>query len=200
MVNDQLMIHWCEKVFQLDFLCILWLKPNIWFEVPIGSSTITDEVPVEMKSKIEVKYRLDNKDYCLIYSVASALNYMGHKKEALLIVDDAAKYEALVGELAFDKVKQLMKTLMPQVGIPETYNKHRKRKKTVQLTPDDLCNERSKYLHLICPVGKDSSRDHAICVDDLIFDARYKVALKLSIASLHFICGGEGMHKLGTVL
>ena len=71
-----------------------------------------------------MKYHLDDKDYCLVYAIASALHYMGHRKEASVIVNDAEKYEALVGELAMEKVKELMKTLLPQVGIPETFNKH----------------------------------------------------------------------------
>ena len=126
---------------------------------------------------------------------------MGHKMEASVVVNDADKYKALVGELAMEKVKELMKTLLQQVGIPITFNKHRKQKKTITLTPQDLCEEKSKYLHLICPIGKDGSRNHAISiVDNLIFDARYKVALKLSIQSLNFVCGEDGMWELGTVL
>jgi hypothetical protein len=60
--------------------------------------------------------------------------------------------------------------------------------------------ERTPYLTLLRPVGLDGSLDHAICVvDDLIFDARLKYALKLCEESLHFVCGPKRMSHLGLV-
>ena len=56
------------------------------------------------------------------------------------------------------------------------------------------------FVTLVHPLGQDGSSDHAVCVvDDLVFDARVPHALKLKEELVHWVCGVQGLEKLGWV-
>ena len=69
------------------------------------------------------------------------------------------------------------------------------------MTVDQLIYELSPSLTFVLPKGADGSADHAICiVKDLVFDPKYKVALKSCMETMHFVCGKQGFQELGMVL
>ena len=69
------------------------------------------------------------------------------------------------------------------------------------MTVDELINNPSPTLTFVQPKGADGSADHAICiVNDLVFDPKYNVALKLCMETIHFVCGRQGFQELGMVL
>jgi hypothetical protein len=151
---------------------------------------------------VYVPYRQEENDYCLPYAVASCLHYMGHHTVALEVRKQASSWCGLPGDMLLDALRSFMIEHLPSEGQPMVFNRRKsRRREMVSLSPGELVEQRTPFLTLIQPVGKDGSKDHAVCVvDDLIFDARLPNALKLCEASLDMICGPKGMLHLGVVL
>ena len=197
----QLNPEWVEAQFNEVFLEMCKMTP-LFLPIPIGSSYF-DGVPVP--SHLELRhlqnaYRQKNNEYCLTYSVASALRYMKFGNEAILIAQEADFYSSLPGDNALDYISQLIQVHVPMIGRFVVYNKVRPKKPIRIMTKEDLLRDLKPYLTLVLPVARDGSSDHVFCVvDDVIFDARCKYPLKLTNESLDWICGKNGCEKLGPV-
>jgi hypothetical protein len=138
-----------------------------------GSATIEAESSNNLATDVFIAYKQREDDYCLPYAIASCLFYMGHPTAAEGVSDQAGDWCCMPGDKVLDAVRNHMIEHLPSEGQAMVFNqKKSKRRKLVQLTCSELISERTPYLTLIRPVGKDGSMDHAVCVvDDLIFDS-----------------------------
>jgi hypothetical protein len=101
----QLNPAWCENVFELVFTQFCRLHPGNWFHVPIGSAHgIPGVVASPPFTSVVVRYQQKDRAYCLMYSVASCLNYMGHLDEASKVAAAASDFVSLPGDVAFKKL------------------------------------------------------------------------------------------------
>jgi hypothetical protein len=198
----QLSPEWVEYVFNLVFTQLCRRFPGCWFHVPIGSAVIEAEPPETLFTRSSVKYRQKENDYCLPYAVASCLHYMKHFDAAVSISREAASLCCMPGDTAISALRRCMILHLPSEGQPMVYNhKSRHSHKRVLLSCEEITADRTPYLTLISPIGRDGSSDHAVCVvDDLIFDARLPRALKLCKESFDLVCGAKGMSELGLVM
>jgi hypothetical protein len=156
----------------------------------------------DLYTNVHVEFRQKENDYCLPYSVASCLRYMKHDEVGHAICEQASEWCGMPGDMVLDAVRKHMIKYLPDEGQAVVFNRKKSRhQQTVHLSRSQLVTERTPFLTLIRPVGKDGSSDHAVCVvDDLIFDARLAYALKLCEESLDLVCGSKGMAELGIVL
>ena len=118
------------------------------------------------------------------------------------MAEQAPHWCMMPGDAVLSFFRKHMIQHLPSVGQPMVFNVRRSRTcKTTLLSVVNIVSERTPYLTLVCPIGKDGSSDHAVCVvDDLIFDARLPNALKLTIESFDLVCGKKGLASLGKVL
>jgi hypothetical protein len=197
----QLSPEWVEYVFNLVFTQLVRRFPGTWFRVPIGSAMIELDPSADLYTNVHVTYRQRENDYCLPYSVASCLQYMNHDEVGRAITEKASEWCGMPGGMVLDAVRKHMMEHLPCEGQAVVFNKKKSRHHhTIHLSRSELVNERTPFLTLIRPVGKDGSSDHAVCVvDDLIFDSRLAYALKLCEESLDLVCGSKGMAELGIV-
>ena len=201
---NQLTPQWCEHIFELEFTQLCRKFPGVWIEVPVGNASNIGAIPSFLQSDVDLKYQQNDKNYCVTYSLASALYYIQEVDAAKQIADSAAALASLPGELVLDEFRQQMLFAFPKNGECQIFNKAKRKKpkhgkRTKEMSVTDLLYP-SPYVTLVIPKGVDGSSDHAICVvDDLIFDARYPRALRLNIKSLNSICGNLGLEKLGVV-
>jgi hypothetical protein len=200
----QLNPAWCENVFELVFTQLCRQHPGHWIHVPIGSSSgiprALDSPPL---NPVVVRYQQNARAYCLTYSVASCLNYMGHVKEASTVADAAPILVNLPGDKAFDRLRNIISEVLPHMGQCMVWNgKKRKRYKSRKvMSVGEIVTRRTPFLTLVHPKGRDGSVDHAVCVvDDIIFDSTLTHAIKLCEESFHAVCGEEGMAELGRVI
>jgi hypothetical protein len=71
---------------------------------------------------MEVHYQQKDQDYCLPYSVASCLNYMGHVDEARQMAVAAPDFVSLPGDVVFEKLRDLMIEVVPHMGQCTVWN------------------------------------------------------------------------------
>ena len=175
--------------------------PGQFLRVPIGDSEMDYEPPKELLTTVQNRFRQQNRDYCLPYCIAGCLQYMGHHMQALEFARSAGGWTGLPGNYVLTKVREKIMKVLPQIAQPLVYNRPKRRtRKVTRMTSDNLVTFPDPYMTLVHPIGNDGSCDHAICVvDDLIFDARLDVALKLCKESLDWVCGKQGMDSLGEV-
>ena len=201
--STQMHPGWIEDIFDLVFVELCRRFPACWFPVPIGRSGNVI-APSDLVTTIPIEYQQHDKDYCITYSLASALKYLGEDDVAASISLKAEEWSKLPGTIAIHQVLNLLAKKMPKNGSCEVFNKKRAKKRKGSdrlrvMSVDDLVKP-TLYLTLVHPHGMDGSSDHAVCVvDDLIFDARIPHALKLTAESLDWVCGIQGLEKLGPV-
>jgi hypothetical protein len=95
--NYQLTPVWCEFVFELVFTQLCRRKPDMWFHVPVGDADVVGVPSVHLVTTVGVRYRQEDKDYCLPYAVASFLYYMGYRNGASRVAEAAPKWTSLKG-------------------------------------------------------------------------------------------------------
>jgi hypothetical protein len=101
----QLNPAWCENVFELVFTQLCRLRPGNWIHVPIGSAFgMTGAIASPPLNPVVVRYQQKVRAYCLTYSVASCLSYMGHVNEASKVAAAASNLVSLPGDVAFEKL------------------------------------------------------------------------------------------------
>ena len=135
--------------------------------------------------------------------MASALHYIGYKTAAKALILYAPKYASLPSPLAMKKLPELMESVAKEIARPTKFNGYKPNGKRRQwrMTPEELVSTTSEYITFVYPIGMDGSADHVVCVvNNLVFDPKYKFALKLSMEALNFVCGKQGMHSLGEVM
>jgi hypothetical protein len=198
--KEQLQPAWCEYVFDLVFTELCRLAPGVFLHVPLGSAVMECQAPSLIRTKVGVSFPQGNKEYCLTFSVASAMRYIGLRTEAEKVGAHAGRMNKYPGDLALSKVVELVRECAPQIGGYKTFNPNTKKKVAQKLSLDDLVRHRTPCLTIVQPIGNDGSNDHIVTVvDDLVFDTRFPVALKLSRQAFQWICGKQGCWKLGRV-
>jgi hypothetical protein len=84
--------------------------------------------------------------------------------------------------------------IFPSIAGYQSFGSFKKRKKYVEFTVKDLCENTTCFPTIVIPLGKDKSVSHAICViDDLIFDSTQPYALQLRKPSLDWVVQGPGI-------
>ena len=193
---------WYEHVFEKEYLLLLKQHPNKFFHVPLGSSAVVDgstDAPSELRTQVPVMFQQHDEEFCLVNSVASALQYCNYKDEASQIAASASKLSVLPGNFAITELMKLMAKVVSINGKPTIYNQRRNKKPPKIMTMMELLVP-SPYVTLVQPMCGDGGADHAVCVvDDLIFDTRFKFALHLKEKTFHWICGSHGMKRLGPI-
>ena len=190
-------LSFAEDNFDEEFVRGVVMHPGVWFPIPLGDAN-ESEAPKELKTNVQVRYQQGKKNYCLTYSMASALYYCGKKKESGLFSEYAElirkqpKYSQL--QIFFDKMKEIV----PSIGTFKKYNIRNSKNKKNKLSIEQLCGDKSPYPVLVLPECKDGSHSHAFCVvDDLIFDSTQTHALKLEKESIDWICSvNEGFERI----
>jgi len=191
---------WCEDIFELKFVECCRLQPETWFHVPLGSSDLSFGPPSkELLTEVRVKFQQENKEFCLVNSVASALFYLKHYEEAEAIHQHAEEISVLPGNVAFLQLIQLMQDYIPKLGGATIYNRRRRKQKARIMTMEDLIIP-STYLTLVQPISNDGGADNVVTVIFyLFFYTRNVYALKVNAESLHWICGKGGLCRLGPI-
>jgi hypothetical protein len=166
----------------------------------LGSSLLQIKAPASIATGVGVSFAQGGSEYCLTYAVASAMRYAGLRTEAQK-VEHAGSMKQLPGDVALAKIVQLIRECAPQIGGYRAFNNTKKKKKAAhKMDLDDLIRDKTPCLTIVQPMGRDGSQDHIVTVvDDLVFDTRLTVALKLSHAAFQWICGEQGFWKLGRV-
>ena len=170
-------------------------RPGEWVYVPIGN-TRDDVAPMAFQTTIECAYQQKDANFCLCYSLASALHYVGLKEEGKLIANLAEDSINLDQRQQIEYICLHMQDIVPRIGLYQMFgnvwNKHKKRKKE-DITIPTLVQQYTPFPTIVVPLGKDGSISHAVTVvDDLVFDSTQKYALTLSHKCFHWICGGLG--------
>ena len=145
----------------------------------------------------------NKKDWCLVYSLASALHYVGLVQEAndlAEIVEDTSDVDI---KNAMQALVQNMREKVPTIGQHVSFGAFRNKKKKAKPLPTlkQLCTEKSIYPTLVIPQGKDCGVNHAVCiVDDLVFDSTQAFALRLNKKTLDWSVnheeGCQGIHAM----
>ena len=201
-ILDQLSPAWVEDIFQLAFTQLVRKFPGCWFPVPIGKAGIVVMPPDNIRTNVKVCYQQKEEDFCITYSLASALHYIGEVNAAKIISLKASLWSQYPGDIIFEDLRNLLKELVPHIAECEVFNKRRKKKRSGQnrtrvMMLQDLLQP-TPYITVVQPLGKDGSNNHAVCVvDNLVFDARLPTALTLAEETFNWVCGGEGIDKIG---
>jgi hypothetical protein len=200
--KEQLQPRWCEFVFDMVFTELCRKAPGVFLHVPLGSSAVECEAPALIVTRVGLSFAQGRNDYCLPYSVASAMRYIGLRNEAERVASQAGLLKQYPGDVALAKVVELIREFAPQIGGYKLFNTKTKKKKKAahNMELDDLVRQRTPYLTIVQPIGSDGSQDHIVTVvDDLIFATRLPLALKLSRQAFQWVCGTQGCWKLGRV-
>jgi hypothetical protein len=143
------------------------------------------EAPALITMKVGVSFPQGKKEYCLTFSVASAMRYIGLRTEAEKVGAHAGRINQFPGDLALLKVVELVRECAPQIGGYKAFNPNTKKKGAQKLSLDELVCQRMPCLTIVQPIGNDGSQDHIVTVvDDLVFDTRLPVVLKSSPSKL----------------
>ena len=189
--------RWVNYAFKPEFVECLKAIPKKYIPVPAGDAKSPDspECPLEVQTKVNAVYKQGKFDFCLVYALCNGLHYCGLKKEAQKMSLYAGELSVVDQEKALLMLCDKMKALVPLLGSCTKFNirsKSGKRSKK-SLSLEELLTSRSPYPTLVIPLGKDGSVSHACCVvDDIVFDASSKQALKLETKTMDWICGAQG--------
>ena len=191
--KSYLRARWVKWVFKPAFWGMLMSNPGRWMPVPVGS-TNPNLAPSGVCTTVECRYQQKDAEYCLVYSLASALHYVGLEKEALelaAIVEDTSDVSI---DVAIQTLIVNMKVKVPQIGSHIMYGAFRKKAKAAPAPSiRDLCLEKTIYPSLVVPLGCDGSLNHAVCVvDDIVFDSTQAFALHLCLATFNWTVGEGG--------
>ena len=114
---------WIEDIFDLVFVELVCLADGQFVPVPIGSASDVQEIPSHLRTEVPIKYRLRGCDFCFLYSVASAIFYMGYHEESLILMSHAPKYSNIPGGQAITDFIDLMKMTVRDIARPTYYNR-----------------------------------------------------------------------------
>lgn len=161
---------------------------NMWVGNSPGDPGEGNPPPTDISTKIPIVYQQHGKPFCLMYSFASALFYCGFKLEANVLSSLAETFSEFHFEVAVERLIDLMKNLLPQIGRPTIYQRRTKSGVLRLLTMDDVLDYISPHPTLIFPLIAGTNVSHAFCVvDDLIFDSITPFALHLRKESINWI-------------
>jgi hypothetical protein len=190
---------WIEYHFHEKFVSAVKAFGNVsnkWVEVPIGSARNAEDMPpmADIVKNIPCHYKQGNKDYCMFYSFASAMYYLGFQKESesLRLVASQLEYRDRTSQLV--GIRSAITELKVFEECPVVWGQRKKR----HLQFDVLKNI-SNDPTLIIPWGGDGGVQHAVTiVGHYIFDSSTHHALRLTRDSLDWCCntalGFRGVH------
>jgi len=188
--------NWVRKHFNPLFVQLCETKDNMWHEIPLGKAMNIDDgqPPSKLSTLVATKYQQGREEYCLVYSLISAIHYCGLDYSCDPIKVHAERISKMAQLGALQEICLLMRTFCPLIGKATKFNMRIKGKKVRrEITIEELVSSRCAYPTLVVPLGRDGSINHAFCVvDDLIFDSTCRNALKLTTESFNWICGRQG--------
>lgn len=167
-------------------------RPDEWVGPPLGDAG-DGEAPDDLITSINTIYQQHNNPYCLTYSLASTLFYCGFKMEAQILAEQAPFFFQLDFDEAIMSLRNLMKNLVPIIGLPTLYGIRTKRHSRVKrtLTWEKLFSDLTPFPTIVIPMLPCGRTTHAFCVvDDLIFDSITPQALQLKKESIDWIFNG----------
>ena len=195
--------EWVTDCFHFAFLEMVVSTPGTIWKIPVGDAK-NEVAPVDcVVPEFAIAYYQGSKQYCLAYSIASALSYIGYENEAQQVSEIAEELSKLPYDKALKGMRERLTKIVPDLGNAWWYNKRLNRsgsKKKERCMSISTLLEPSPVLSIVQPIGKDGSCSHIIAiVDDLIFDSSSVEALKLDRNSLNWSCDGI-CNRIGWVL
>lgn len=190
---------WVWHNFHEDFWRLVMSKNGNWVPVPVGAPR-EDAAPMYLQTQIRVHYTQELESYCMCYSLASALHYMGLEDEASKVALLAEGSINLPRDKAIKYLRDNFVDIAPCIGMYQAFGKVINKRKPLSIS--SLIHKRTPYPTIVIPTAKDGGVNHAVCVvDDLIFDATQGYALTLTHKSFHWICGdcGSSDYVLGAM-
>jgi hypothetical protein len=97
--------------------------------VVVGDSREETKVPIRLKTTIPMAFPQGTRNQCLYLCLASALDYMGLKVEALKLAARATTTDSLTGNDQIKLLTQHMMEIAPSIGVGVVFNSSQKRKK-----------------------------------------------------------------------
>jgi hypothetical protein len=192
--------EWVKLHFHEKFLAAVRAYENDdrgFVPVPVGMARTILDIPPPMSSivhSVRCHYHQGTKAFCIFYSFASALSYIGYHKESERVRLESIKYEHASRDAQIESLKKVSELLF-LCGQPVViWGKKKKRYKRF-----DVYNNISTDPTLIIPWGGDGGVQHAITiVGKFVFDSTHEYALHLTKESLDWCCntrlGFKGVH------
>lgn len=175
--------------FHEDLVTAAFTYPGTWMYPSLGAPRIC-KAPEHLTTSIATGYQQLEKSYCLTYSMASALLYLGFRYPAEWLADQACFFSSMDYTTSIAKFRSLMEICLPIIGQPTIYGKRTSRHNRLKrdLTWQQLLHDVTPYPTVVIPILPNGNATHAFCVvDDLIFDSITTFALKLNIDSVRWI-------------
>ena len=118
-------------------------------------------LPDHLLTKVACQHLQNDKDYCLMYSLVTALHYMGFASEALILSEHAKDVTMVSQRDALLKTTKLLGQLLPQFGQPSKWNVKRQKKHVRNFTLPDIVDREqwSPYAMVVLPKANDGSLD-----------------------------------------
>ena len=193
---------WVDSVFSPVFIQLVQRMAPSYVHVPLGNAREDDEdedkgPPAHLQvTQIRMKYQQKaGENYCLGYSMASCLHYMGFVKEAKQLHLVCKQWAHLPGGRSLQMLSLFMQKNVKVIGdclLFQQRTSNRRKKSVRKLTPKCLYDELTPYPTVVLLEGSDGSVDHAVTViDNLVFDSTVQHPLRVCLESLKWICGGE---------
>ena len=139
LVLDDILINpvWVEYHFDPVFYYMCKYTPGIWWPVPVGNCN-SNYAPEEILSNHPIRYTQGNCNLCMMYSMASALDYLSldnqhHKKirdlfqETGHVISTQNWVPGTTVQQNIHQISQIMKKYCYPIAEYVTYNKQPKR-------------------------------------------------------------------------
>ena len=177
-----------EKIYKPTFLHIIRMLGHTTLHIPTGDPGDFSEPPSVLQSKVYAKYQQGFKPYCMAYSFASALHYLGFELAAETIANAAKLISTLPPDKAAKQISWMLTFTAPVIAGHTIFGMRTGSGNRRPLHINDVLAEKNRFPFLLVPKGDQGTMTHAICViDDLIFNAISPKALRLCPRSLHWI-------------
>ena len=153
-----------------------------------------------------MKYHQGRDDYCMTFSLASALHYAGEWRAAMEIANCAEELVNSPRMLALKKLYATMDSVLPKIAKYTVLNdfldtrqtRKRRRGPPRRMTVKELVMDLTPYPTFVIPIGQDGSTNHTFCVvGDIIFDSTQRHPMSLTWKHVNWILGKGGVKKIG---
>jgi hypothetical protein len=188
-ITEKLNPEWVADMFEKEFFGFVRVQTPKWISIPMGNSR-NETAPKDLLTTVPCAYEQGKKNFCLFYSLASALHYVGYVQEAKLLAQQAEAADNLEPTRQRHILKEKMRLICPSIGTYQSFGILSAQKKKIYMSKKNLIREKTIYPTVVLPEASDFQITHAVCVvDDLIFDSTQKYAMKLKAESFNWICG-----------
>jgi hypothetical protein len=89
---------------------------------------VEEDPSVALCTDVHIEFMQKENDYCLSYSVASCLHYMGQNEFAMLVRAKADVWCGMPGDTVLSEVRKLMGEHLPLEGQAVVYNNKNNKK------------------------------------------------------------------------